>query len=524
MTGAKLKLLAVSGIAALCLGLVGAGVAAERQMGGVLVVAEPAEPPSLDAHASTLIAIQNVIYQIQETLIAYDSSGKFHPMLAESWEPSDDYKTWTFKLRKGVKFHDGSDLTAADVKASILRWAKYSPRREELAGLASVDIHNDYEFSITFKEPNTFLEDTLAYVVSPLVIMPEEQCRAEAGKIYKPIGTGPFKFVEWKPGQEIVLERFDDYWQIDNPIPYESDFMAGRKVAYLDKVIIKFVPEVGTRLAGLETGEFHIAREIPLGQVDKLERMANVEPVVVSPGWNVMAVANVLQGPLTDRWLRKAIQVALDCEEIMLSVVEGRREFMALNPSPFFVSQKLWHTNIGSCYYNVHDMELAKHYLELSNYQGEPIIFMTTKDIDWIYRASLPFLQQLKELGLNIDFRIYDWSTLTTRRKDPSLWHLFVTGGGARFSPAAFHFLYGKYYGGYGPQENLDALARMKERPLSDYEYQKRLFEIVQATFYIDAGAFWFGEFSLLEGWHKDLKSLNKGLVRLGYWNTWWDK
>ena len=188
------------------------GVTLAQTMGGDVIIAQGSNPPSLDAMATSSGASRNITMNMYETLYGFSESIQPIPILAEGVEISDDGLKYVFTLRQGVKFHNGKEMTAKDVKASLERYRKVGATGTMLEPVASIDITGDYEVTLTMKQATpTFLE-AFSSPRAPAVIIPEEDGQAEAGKTSL-IGTGPYKYVEYIPDDHVTLARFDDYTQ-----------------------------------------------------------------------------------------------------------------------------------------------------------------------------------------------------------------------------------------------------------------------------------------------------------------------
>ena len=211
--------------------------------GGEVTVAITADPPGWDPTVSTSQEIARVTYHnVFEGLVRLDRSGKIVPALAESWETSDDGLTWTFKIRDGVKFHDGSAMTLDDVVAAFERAKDPDSGHthpEYYAAIDTVAAGDGNTVVFTLSEPSSSLLYNLARPDS--IIYPAAQAETQRSQ---PVGTGPFKFVNYVEGSEVRLEKFADYYLEDVP--------------YLDAVTFKIIPDPNTRFAALQSGDIDL--------------------------------------------------------------------------------------------------------------------------------------------------------------------------------------------------------------------------------------------------------------------------
>jgi len=298
--------------------------AQQPRYGGTLNVGVADNPPTLDWPFTTANATRHVSKYIWEGLVVFDANDQLKPMLAKDWEVSEDKLTWTFHLLEGVYFHNGKEMTSEDAAASLRRWVEISPYKGSLTVVKSVNEIDKYTFEIKLEEKMGSLAALMAMRSGHAVVMPKEVCEGVAGgKLEQYIGTGPYKFGEWKLDQYIKLLRFDDYHNAYAGV--EPSGYAGEKNAYLDEIIVNIVPETSTLLAGLETGEFDIIEPIQPMEVPRLEEIKEIK-LQRYPKWSLSSIFNTY-GILGDIRLRKAMVMALDMEEIMLSVGKKTRKY-----------------------------------------------------------------------------------------------------------------------------------------------------------------------------------------------------
>src|SRR5215469_1134606 len=216
--------------------------------GGTLNIAIDSDPPSLDPHKTPSSGIPHTL--LYSTLVTVDKrTGEFVPGLADSWTISADGKTITFKLHPGVRFHDGTPLTSHAVKATIDRLidpATAAPGASWIGPIERVEAPDDLTARLVFKQPYAPIFSSLR--ISFLAIL-SPPAIAKYGKDYgqNPVGTGPFKFRQWVPGDRIVLDRYAEYaW---GPKVYQN-----RAAPYVDTVVLKIIPDESTRGIAFERG------------------------------------------------------------------------------------------------------------------------------------------------------------------------------------------------------------------------------------------------------------------------------
>ena len=485
------------------------------RMGGVLKVAMIGEPPSLDLHWTTAVITQQISWHVFETLYTYDRNFTPIPMLAEGHTVTDGGRRYTIALRKGVRFHNGKEMTSADVVPSLNRWGKIStPGKALWKNVEAVEAKDPYTVVIHLKEPSGSLLFGLGRPNSGAAIYPKDVVAAAGdGQIKDNIGTGPYRFVEHKPDRHIKLARFKDYAaRSDAPEGY-----GGKRTAYTDEILFIPVPDVAVRLAGVETGEYHFAQQIKPDQYERIKGLAAVEARIVKPyGW-ITAVPNHKEGVMANKKLRQALQAALDMEPIMGAAM-GNKDFYRLDGAVGFPEQTLWYSTAGLAGYNQRDKEKARRLLKESGYAGQPVRWITTREYDWMYKTALVSKQQLEEVGFKIDLQVLDWATLVQRRNKPELFDVFSTGFTFTADPALATALQCGWPGSWCHEEK-DRLLQDLARE-SDGKKRKALIDRIQAIFYDDVGRIKFGDYFLLDVTRKELRGF-RSTPELYFWNAW---
>ncbi|MGH7268671.1 MAG: ABC transporter substrate-binding protein, partial [Candidatus Rokuibacteriota bacterium] len=246
----------------LALVLLAALPAEAQKKGGVLRVGILGEPPSLDLHWTTAAITDILANHLYEGLYTLDEGRRPIPMLAESMPTvSADGLTYTVKLRQGVRFHNGKELSAEDVVASLGRWGRQATNGKTLFALVTeLRAADRFTVEILLKQRSPIVAISLAVVNNGAAIYPKE-----IAEKFKPqekatefVGTGPYRLAEWKPDRYIRIVRFDDY----RPRSETPNGYGGAKTAWLDEIRWMPVPDVATRLAQLETGELDFADDL----------------------------------------------------------------------------------------------------------------------------------------------------------------------------------------------------------------------------------------------------------------------
>src|SRR5215470_15480228 len=483
--------------------------------GGVLKAAMIGEPPSLDLDWTTAVITQQIAWHVFETLYTYDRNYTPVPHLAESHTVSDKGLRQTITLRRGVKFHNGKEMTSADVVASLERWGKIStPGKPLWKNVEAVEAKDPYTVVLHLKEPSCSLLFGLGRPNAGASIHPKETLAATAdGQLKDFIGTGPYRFIEHRPDRYIKLARFKEYGARREA----PDGYGGRRTAYVDEILFIPVPDVAVRLAGVETGEYHLANTINQDKYDALKNRSDVAPVVVRPyGW-ITAVPNHKQGVMANRKVRQAMQAVLDDEPIMTAGI-GNKDFFRLSGTLFFPEQTAFYSTAGVTGYNLKNKQRARALLKEAGYTGQPVRWVTTKEYEWMYNTAVVAKQQMEEVGFAVDLQVVDWATLVQRRNKPELFDLFSTGFTFNPDPALAAALQCNWPGWWCAEEKDKLMADLARE--TDPKKRRAIIERVQAIFYEDVGRIKFGDYYNLQAMRKDLRGFKPGPF-LYFWNTW---
>ena len=400
--------------------LTGAGPAHAQKKGGEVVIGMTAAPPSLDPHATSAQVARNVNLHIFETLYARDEGARPVPDLAEGVTISADGLTYLFKLRTGVKFHNGKDMTSADVVASLERYRKAGASASLIGAIDSVSANGPNQVTIKLKTVQSTFLGNLSSPRAPIAIMPSEEAAKEMGKASS-IGTGPYKFVEYKPDSHIKVTRFDGYKP--NPAYKERDGFAGAKIAYIDNVTFRFMPETSARDAAVETGQIQLNETTDGPTAKRLKGNPNFQVIPVLPFAAMILKFNMAQGAGTDLNFRRAVAQALDLEEIM-----------AVAYPDIYRIDTSW-VYAGSAYHSARktpkqDLAAAKATLAKSGYKGEKLTFIVHNDRPTVDTATV-IQQQVSQIGVNMEVKVADWPTTSNLGlKSDTGWNLWTHGFG----------------------------------------------------------------------------------------------
>jgi len=486
--------------------------AAEPKMGGVLKVVLDADPPTLDPHSSTTTLVFVTGYHMFEGLYALDDNTNPIPMLAVDLpEISTDKLVYTFKLRPGLKFHNGQDVTAEDAVASIERWGRMSSYGKSVfKNLASIEAKDSLTIELTLSKPTGITLVSLAMPNGGAFIYPKEICEKYPDKSAEEyIGTGPFKFVEWKPHQYIKMVRFEEY----QPVEVPANGFGGKKVAYVDE--IQFIPisDEAVRLNSVEGGEYDFADFIPADEYNRLKELPDIQTLPSAPRAWFSFQFNKRAGIMSDVKMRQAFLAALNMGPI-LSAGYGDEAFWRLDPS-IMLKEQAWWSEVGKEKYNQGDIEKAKKLLQEAGYKGEQIIWMSGQ---LEYNLSLAAKNQLEKAGFNIDLQAMEWATLADRRKNPELWHIFSTGMTSKPDPTMFTPLNPNYAGWWESPKLIELMDKLATE--TDFEKRYKIMEEVQELFYEEVPTIKIGDYANLRIAAKNVQGF-KNMNEIFFWNVW---
>ena len=414
---------------AIALLLAGPAVAAPfkcPKVGGSFVFGQEANVNSLDQMTSTAISTRNIAMNIFEALMTRDENNNPILDLAESMVESPDKMSYTFKLRPGIKFHNGKPLTTADVVASWDRYSKVGLDRQIFAAVAGWEAPDAMTFVVKMKEAQpTFIEKLSSFSV-PVVIAPAE-AKDDPPQQLRTIGTGPWQLVQSVPGSYVSIKRYEGY--APNTSFEQRTGFGGYKQACLDQVTFRIVTEGGARVAGLETGELHAVEDVPTKSLDRLKTNKDIRVLPLANWWIQIATVNASAPPTDDIKVRQAIQAVLDMDEIMDAATDGnyRLNFGYAYPNqPDYVET-------GRDTYNQKNPAKAKALLAAAGYKGQPVVLLTNKDYTSMYNAALVVQEQLKAVGINAEVKVVDWPTSINMSLKPDTgWNLFFSGWGTQ--------------------------------------------------------------------------------------------
>jgi peptide/nickel transport system substrate-binding protein len=387
----------------------------------------------LDPIWTTAYMSRNHGYMIYDTLFGTDEKNQIKPQMVESWTESPDHRLWTFKLRKGLEFHDGKPVTGEDVIASLARWGKRDAMGSALMTFVDrMDTPAPDTFRIFLREACGFLLEALGKPSSNVpFIMPKRVADSDAFKqIEEHIGSGPYVFKrdEFKPGDKAVYLRNTKYV----PRKEAPSGTAGGKNVYVDRVEWNLaLRDAQAQVNALQKGEVDIIESVAFEQYETVKRDPSLQlPDFDHVGFQYMARFNHLNKPFDNVKVRQAVLAAF-AQQPFLQAQVGVKELYKPCPSMFTCGTPFG-SAVGSEIQSKSNMKQAQELLKASGYDGTPIVLMKPTDLVTIAKLPDVAAQLMRQAGFKVDLQAMDWQTLVGRRakKDPidkGGWHMFLT-------------------------------------------------------------------------------------------------
>ncbi|CAN5477682.1 ABC transporter substrate-binding protein [soil metagenome] len=413
---------------------------------GTLTYAQLGQPSSLDLSVTTDGLATEISRNIYESLVTTDHAMEIAPMLAESWAFSADGTSITFKLRPGIKFHNGAPMTAADVVASMARYTRLSSWATQAmpgAKWSSPDA-STVVVKMQGRNPMVLLSMINAWIV-PTAIAEKFPDRA----ITEHVGTGPYRFIEWKPDQQIVLEAFNDYL----PIKSAPDGTAGDRTPGYKTVIIKFVPDGQSRMVGLRSGLYDIAAMSP-DDYAAIKSSSSLTALTQTQG-GIYAIYNKAAGVFSKLDARIAANAAVNAKTVMEATYPDPSLY-TLRSGLMLKSMPQWETKADKAVYNVNDPKLASERLKASGYDGSPVRILAVKEFATSYKPAVVLQQQLQKVGFKTELVVVDWPTYQKKRADPSAFEIMVQNFNVSGDPFNFTF-FNKTWPGFTDSPEINA-------------------------------------------------------------------
>lgn len=505
------------------------GIGAAQDTGKVIRMVPQADLKIIDPIWTTAFITRNHGYMVYDTLFGVDAEGKVSPQMVDTYTKSPDGKTWTFKLRSGLAFHDGAPVTSADVIQSVKRWgARDGLGQKMMAALDKFEAVDDNNFTMTFKTPFGLVLEALSKPSSmPPFIMPKRVAETPADKqIDDATGSGPyiFKKDEFRPGERIVYTKNTKYV----PRTEAPSGTAGGKNVYIDRMEWVILKDAQTQANAIANGEVDMIEWVPAEQYAPLKANPKIELLSVPPKGSFGLHLNRLVPPFDNVKIAQAAYMAISQEALMRAQLVHKDLYNTC--TSIYPCGSMYANEKETSYFTGKpQFEKAKALLKEAGYDGTPIVLMWPADFAVINKFPPVMAELLKQAGFRVDMQSMDWPTLVTRRamKNPANqggWNAFITGWQVAdtMNPMFFAPMNGggsdKGWFGWPTDEKLEAL-KGKFLETSDEAERKSLAAQIQKQAYDGAVVAPIGEYKPIVAVRKDVVS---GLVQgpaIVFWN-----
>jgi peptide/nickel transport system substrate-binding protein len=483
--------------------------------GGTLTIARPDEPLTLDPFIPSDNGSIYAIAQICEPLVLGDATGKgLEPGLAQSWEESADGLAYTFTLRPGVKFSNGKPVTVEDAVFSLKKvadpQASYGFAFTPVKAIEKVD---DSHLRITLKQPYVTLLSAVSLFSSSIVSKADYEKDATAfGK--SPVCTGPFMVQSYERGSQVVLVPNPYYWRQGED---------GKPLPYLDKVVLKYVPESNSRVLGLRNGDFDVILTVPLNQAASIKQLDGVT-LEIAPGYRLDYVyLNHAKKPIDDKRIRLAMNYAANREAIMKTVYFGIGQLA----NSFMPQVNFWSDKVEPIPY---DLDKAKALIKEAGYDGTPIKLMVDTGNAPFKQIATILQDGWTKAGLKVEIVEFDTGTSfdMTQKGNYQAYVSYITSDINDDDELAT--LEGDYHGSteaffsrYKNDEVVDLLNQARQT--SDKAKRAELYGKIQDIVYHDGYSVPFNFLPYVNAYHNKVKNWRN--ITVGWWwlrQVWLDQ
>ena len=503
----------------------------EPKFGGTLRWVPQGSIKTIDNVFGVNIIAIAIALHLYDAPLARDSAGEIQNQALEGWkwDSMGGGTQFVMTLRDGLKFHDGTALGGDDVIASVDRWKEKARIatfwRDSLQGMEATD---NKTVVMTFDSPNGAFVSDLASFKGPMAqISPkgiaDKYTAFESITKEDTLGSGPYKLASWDPGNELVLEKFDDYVARDEP----PSFWAGGKVAYLDVLQAVEIPEVETRMAAVLTGEVDFVDQVPLDFYERLQTSRSAKPIL-GAGPQPVAFFHLKNPPfdqtVSGKLLRQAVYIGANPTEVM----------QGYGPEQLWkVCSYWWGCDTPGANPELHaqhsqnDIERAKELVKQAGYDGAPITLVDPADFATIHPIAVVMKAQLERIGFNVDYEVTDWATeieYQNEGPDKRSWHIMTTWGFMNLDPLTHFFLVDQGNVSHSDFPAIQDLKRQLAETSSEAE-QKELMDDMAVVLYDEVPFMTFGQFRTVYGANRDLdgfivSDFNNAPYFIGtYWN-----
>jgi peptide/nickel transport system substrate-binding protein len=385
---------------------------------------------------------------VYDTLFGNDDDMQPKPQMVDKYEITEDKLVYTFTLRSGLKFHDGSPVTTRDVIASLQRWGKKDGAGQRLFTYVSkIESIDDKTFSMSLKEPYGMVLETLGKTNSsvPAIMRAQDAATDPQQQVKEAIGSGPFKFAkdQWVPGSKAVYLKNADY--LPRPGSEKAQSFAGSKLPGVDRIELVWISDPQTAMSALINGEIDFYENPNIDFYPVLEKARNVKlmPTGKLDSTHGLIRLNHLHPPFNNVKARQAMYYLVNQENFLRAVVGDPRYFRICHG--LITCGSPLANDGGSHWFKEYNPKKALQLLKEAGYNGEPITVLAATDHNTITPATQVLIQAMRDAGINVDAQSMDWGSVVSRRakKEPPAqggWNIFVTTtGGVGSSNPVLH-------------------------------------------------------------------------------------
>ena len=424
------------------------GIASVQAQEKVLRAVLHADVRTLDPFwtTQTIAGIHGML--VYDTLFGNDQDMRPRPQMVDKHDISADRKTYTFTLRDGLKFHDGSPVTTKDVIASLRRWSARDPSGQRLISFTEkLEAIDDMTFRLTLREPYGMVLESLGKSgTSVPIIMREKEALVDPNtQITEAIGSGPFRFAkdQWVPGSKAVYLKNSDY--VPRPGNDPPSGFAGSKIPKVDRIELVWISDGQTAMSALINGEIDLYEQPSIDFIPTLLRGRGVKIMKTGKIDSLFGLIrlNHLHPPFNNIKARQAMYHLVNQEDFLRAVV-GDPEYYTVCHGLIVCGSPLANDG-GSAMLKEYNPKKALQMFKEAGYKGEPITVLQATDHVTITPATQVLVQAMREAGLNVDAQAMDWGSVVSRRarKEPPAqggWNIFVTtSGGINGSDPVLH-------------------------------------------------------------------------------------
>jgi peptide/nickel transport system substrate-binding protein len=483
----------------------------------------------IDPGFTTAYITRNHGYMVYDTLLAEDANFKIQPQMAD-WKVSDDKLTYTFTLRDGLKWHDGTPVTAEDCVASLKRWGRNDGMGQKLMDFtASIEATDAKTITLKLKEPYGLVLESIGKPSSLVpFMMPKRLAETPPGQqIKEQVGSGPFKFVaaEFQPGVKAVYVKNTDYVPRKEPASWTS----GGKVVKVDRVEWITMADAQTAMNALQSGDIDFFENpsfdvIPILAADKELKVETLNKL----GFQTLGRMNFLYPPFDNVKVRRAAFMAMNQKDVLDAMV-GNPEYYKICGAVFVCGTPLASDVGAETLVKGNGMAEARKLLAESGYDGTPVVVMAPGDVVTLKAQPIVAAQLLRDAGFKVDVQATDWQTVVTRRasqKPPKEggWNMFFTNwvGADVVNPVVNLSINGKGknggWFGWPDDPRMEAMRHAFSRSTSPEE-QKKIAADIQKENYDQVIYIPLGQFLIPSAWRKSLTGVLDGPATPIFWN-----